>query len=118
MLKNGIKLVGKRSYPKYILFEDAYLFKDKIYILTSKSRDPDPSKEKTSKEICDSYITILCKNTLNPEKKYLIKLNDDERIHSFAVTEKDGRVIFYAPMFTKEGTDIAVFKEKEPKEKD
>jgi hypothetical protein len=110
MLRDGIKLIGKRSYPRYLLFEDSYLFKDKIYILTSKSWDPGPAR--ASKGVCDSYITVLCKSTLNPEKKYLIKLNDDERIHSFAVTEKDGQVIFFAPMFTKEGTDIAVFKEK------
>ncbi|NIM12756.1 MAG: hypothetical protein GTO45_11680 [Candidatus Aminicenantes bacterium] len=118
ILNKGLKPTSKNAYLylDYKLFQDAFLFKEKIYIITTNLKDPSPPK--TSEKINDDYISVICKNSLNSEKKYLIKLNDDERIHSFAVTEKDGRVIFYAPMFTKEGTDIAVFKEKEPKEKD
>lgn len=109
LLENGLKRNRDNSYSSYNLFHDAFLYNDEIYILIANIFVPDA--DNGAKKADETYISQIDTKTFKPITKYLLKLNSDERIHSFAVTEKKGKLIFVTSMYTEEGTDLVVFKE-------
>jgi len=109
MAKSGVKMDRDNAYPVYKLFHDAFFCKGKIYLLITNITDPKPDidslKERTS------YIVVVDPNSLKPVKKYAFKLGKDERVHSFAVTEKKKKPVFFISMYTEEGTEIVAYNE-------
>lgn len=108
-LSEGIKIGRDRTYYKYTLFHDAFLFKKTIYILVANLNDPDSTAY--NRRSLETYIVPVEVKTLTPGKKYRIKLEEGERVHSFVVTERGGKVTFLVSMYTKEGSDIVGFSE-------
>jgi hypothetical protein len=109
MAKSGAKMDRDNAYPVYKLFHDAFFCKGKIYLLITNINDPkpdsDPLKDRTS------YIVVVDPDSLKPGEKYALKLGKDERIHSFAVTERRDKPVFYISMYTEEGTEIVAYNE-------
>jgi hypothetical protein len=108
-LKGGLKRNKNNAYSVYQLFKNLCLCKDKIYILGFGMGIS--NLDKIEKKPYDDCILVMDKNTLNLEKTYWIRLDSEEYIYSFAAGEKNGKIIFYTAMQTKEDNDIVGFKE-------
>ncbi len=107
-IDNGFEVVdgGYLSFP---IFQDVRIYKGKIYILDFCPWAADD--EKNTNKTTEQAIFVLNPNTLDLEKTYRIKLEEEDRLHCFAIREKKGKISFYCPMHTVDGTDIAEFKQ-------
>jgi len=91
-IEEGLDIRGKGSYRYYLIFIDAYLFENEIYLA-----DPGwtPGEETANEQV--NFI-VLDKNTLEVNRKYIIKKEKTDHIICFAITKKDNALTFFTSL--------------------
>jgi len=95
-LEEGFDLKERKGrIPTRRLFDDAFLCRDKIYILTIKIIQLEEGYK------LENEIKVLDKKSFQLIDSFKIKKNEDELILALAVVERDGEPIFHFTMSVK-----------------
>ena len=105
-IERGLDLAKtKRRIPIYNIFKDAYICKNKLYLI-SRNWYPKLAEERVNKRV----IIALDVNSLNFVKKYEFWMKKFDRIVSFSIIEVNNKPVFFVQVRTEEGDYINVYK--------
>jgi len=96
-LEEGIDLEKtKRRIPTKEMFRDAFLYQDKIYVLTRKIIQLEEGYKQ------ENEIIVLDKKSFRLIDSFKVKKNDDEGVLALAVVAKDNEPIFHFTMWIRD----------------
>lgn len=101
-IKEGISKERLSSQGWSVIFDDAYLCGDKIYILQRQITH----EEYVTEKIPQCIIKVLDKNSFKLIDEYKIKKNESEYPRALSVEENDNDLVFYFTMSVREKSNI------------
>ena len=114
LLRNGIQVTfssnGGMIIPSFDMVKDAYLFNDKLFLIGDEVR-ANKSDKKDIKRSDSIFIRSIDLEKMTVLDSYTIKLNCENCIQSFAVSEDEDGIFFVVAQEMEDGVNLVRYYE-------
>ena len=118
LLRNGIQVTfssnGGMIIPSFDMVKDAYLFNDKLFLIGDEVR-ANKSDKKDIKRSDSIFIRSIDLEKMTVLDSYTIKLNCENCIQSFAVSEDEDGIFFVVAQEMEDGVNLVRYYERDRK---